>query len=60
MYFQLACLIWLNNNHFTALISVSDKTGLIPFAKQLSALGLDLVASGGTAKAISDAGIPVR
>ncbi|OWF42604.1 bifunctional purine biosynthesis protein PURH-like isoform X1 [Mizuhopecten yessoensis] len=42
-----------------ALISVSDKTGLIPFAKELVALGLKLAASGGTAKAIKDAGIPV-
>jgi phosphoribosylaminoimidazolecarboxamide formyltransferase/IMP cyclohydrolase len=39
---------------------VSDKSGLIEFAKNLSALGLDLIASGGTAKAIRDAGIPVR
>lgn len=43
-----------------ALLSVSDKRGLIEFAKNLSALGLDLIASGGTAKAIRDAGIPVR
>ena len=39
---------------------MSDKRGLIEFAKNLSALGLDLIASGGTAKAIRDAGIPVR
>ncbi len=41
----------------TALISVSDKTGLVDFAKGLSALGWKLLASGGTAKAIRDAGI---
>ncbi|KAL8624628.1 hypothetical protein ACOMHN_045163 [Nucella lapillus] len=42
-----------------ALLSVSDKGGLIPFAEKLSALGFQLVASGGTAKAIRDANIPV-
>ncbi|XP_022288230.2 bifunctional purine biosynthesis protein ATIC-like [Crassostrea virginica] len=42
-----------------ALLSVSDKTGLTEFAKRLSGLGLKLVASGGTAKCIRDAGIPV-
>ncbi|XP_062599872.1 bifunctional purine biosynthesis protein ATIC-like [Saccostrea cucullata] len=42
-----------------ALLSVSDKTGLTEFAQKLSALGLKLVASGGTAKCIRDAGIPV-
>uniref|UniRef100_A0A1B6DMZ0 Bifunctional purine biosynthesis protein ATIC n=1 Tax=Clastoptera arizonana TaxID=38151 RepID=A0A1B6DMZ0_9HEMI len=43
-----------------ALISVSDKTGLLPLAKKLSELGLTLVASGGTAKAIRDAGLTVK
>ncbi|XP_030065812.1 bifunctional purine biosynthesis protein ATIC [Microcaecilia unicolor] len=43
-----------------ALFSVSDKTGLIEFAKRLSSLGLSLVASGGTAKALRDAGLTVR
>ncbi|KAK3098772.1 hypothetical protein FSP39_022970 [Pinctada imbricata] len=43
-----------------ALLSVSDKTGLVDFAQKLSALGLKLVASGGTAKAIRDAGLAVR
>ncbi|XP_062613460.1 bifunctional purine biosynthesis protein ATIC-like [Saccostrea cucullata] len=42
-----------------ALLSVSEKTGLTEFAQKLSALGLKLVASGGTAKCIRDAGIPV-
>ncbi|KAK0049933.1 bifunctional purine biosynthesis protein PURH [Biomphalaria pfeifferi] len=41
------------------LISVSDKTGLIPFGEQLSDKGFKLVASGGTAKALRDANIPV-
>ncbi|XP_050404123.1 bifunctional purine biosynthesis protein ATIC [Patella vulgata] len=42
-----------------ALLSVSNKTGLTSFAKNLSDAGLRLIASGGTAKAIRDAGIPV-
>ena len=44
---------------FRALLSVSDKTGLIEFARQLVAAGAELVASGGTARAIAAAGIPV-
>jgi phosphoribosylaminoimidazolecarboxamide formyltransferase/IMP cyclohydrolase len=42
-----------------ALLSVSDKTGLIDFARDLSAAGVELLSTGGTAKAIRDAGIPV-
>lgn len=42
-----------------ALLSVSDKTGLIDFAKGLSALGIDLVSTGGTAKALAEAGLAV-
>ncbi|XP_077997056.1 bifunctional purine biosynthesis protein ATIC-like [Glandiceps talaboti] len=42
-----------------AILSVSDKQGLVPFAEKLQKLGLKLAASGGTAKAIRDAGIPV-
>jgi phosphoribosylaminoimidazolecarboxamide formyltransferase/IMP cyclohydrolase len=42
-----------------ALLSVSDKAGLIPFATRLVALGCELVSTGGTAKALSDAGLPV-
>lgn len=42
-----------------ALLSVSDKTSLTDFAQELSALGFKLVASGGTAKAIRDAGMQV-
>lgn len=44
----------------TALLSVSDKTNLLPFAKKLHELGLTLVASGGTAKSLRDAGLPVK
>lgn len=43
-----------------ALLSVFDKTGLIDFAKALAAAGVELVSTGGTAKAIADAGLPVR
>ncbi|XP_051558143.1 bifunctional purine biosynthesis protein PURH [Myxocyprinus asiaticus] len=43
-----------------ALLSVSDKTGLVEFARRLVAVGLSLVASGGTAKTLRDAGLTVR
>ncbi len=43
-----------------ALLSVSDKTGLVEFAKALAKAGVELVSTGGTAKAIAAAGIAVR
>ncbi|MGV6890247.1 bifunctional phosphoribosylaminoimidazolecarboxamide formyltransferase/IMP cyclohydrolase [Rhodophyticola sp. SM2404] len=43
-----------------ALISVSDKTGLLDFAKSLSDRGVELLSTGGTAKALRDAGLAVR
>lgn len=43
-----------------ALLSVHDKTGLVPFARELVALGWTLLASGGTARALHDAGVPVE
>ncbi|WP_432286244.1 bifunctional phosphoribosylaminoimidazolecarboxamide formyltransferase/IMP cyclohydrolase [Aminobacter sp. BA135] len=43
-----------------ALLSVSDKTGLIEFAKCLTNVGVELVSTGGTAKSISAEGIAVR
>ena len=43
-----------------ALISLSDKNGLIEFAQKLHDLGVELLSTGGTSKAISDAGIPVK
>ncbi len=43
-----------------ALISVSDKSGLIDFAKELAAHGVELISTGGTAKAIKEAGLPVK
>ncbi len=42
-----------------ALLSVSDKTGLLDFAKQLHARGIELLSTGGTAKLLSDNDIPV-
>jgi phosphoribosylaminoimidazolecarboxamide formyltransferase / IMP cyclohydrolase len=42
-----------------ALISVSDKTGILELAKDLAALGVTLVSTGGTAKLLADAGLQV-
>ncbi|MCC6887068.1 MAG: bifunctional phosphoribosylaminoimidazolecarboxamide formyltransferase/IMP cyclohydrolase [Hyphomicrobiales bacterium] len=42
-----------------ALISVSDKTGLIDFARALAARGVELISTGGTRKALADAGVAV-
>jgi len=44
----------------SAILSVSDKTGLVDFAEKLSSVGYNLIASGGTAAAIKGAGIPVK
>ncbi len=43
-----------------ALLSVSDKTGLLDLARALAARNVELLSTGGTAKAIRDAGLPVR
>ncbi|MEO0558022.1 MAG: bifunctional phosphoribosylaminoimidazolecarboxamide formyltransferase/IMP cyclohydrolase, partial [Bacteroidota bacterium] len=42
-----------------ALLSVSDKSGLVPFGRRLHALGVQLLSTGGTARALRDEGIPV-
>ena len=42
-----------------ALISLSDKTGIIDFAKELHKLDIQILSTGGTAKAIRDSGVPV-
>jgi phosphoribosylaminoimidazolecarboxamide formyltransferase/IMP cyclohydrolase len=42
-----------------ALISVSDKTGLVPFVQALAAAGVEIVSTGSTAKTIADAGVAV-
>ncbi len=43
-----------------ALISVSDKTGIVDFARELQRFGVEIISTGGTAKALRDAGIEVR
>jgi phosphoribosylaminoimidazolecarboxamide formyltransferase/IMP cyclohydrolase len=43
-----------------ALLSVYDKTGVVAFARSLQKTGMDLVSTGGTHKALSDAGLPVQ
>ncbi len=43
----------------TALISVSDKTGIVEFARGLHALGVKLLSTGGTARLLAEAGLPV-
>ena len=43
-----------------AILSVTDKIGLVDFARQLSALGIELISTGGTAKLLRDSGIAVR
>ncbi len=42
-----------------ALISVSDKSGIVEFARALHALGVGLISTGGTARLLADAGLPV-
>ncbi|MCL2390949.1 MAG: hypothetical protein FWC88_05950 [Endomicrobia bacterium] len=44
----------------TALLSVSDKTGVVEFAKELKSLGWDIISSGGTAKTLKDNKIECR
>ena len=48
-----------NTMALTALLSVSDKTGILEFAQALNALGIKLLSTGGTAKLLADAGLPV-
>jgi phosphoribosylaminoimidazolecarboxamide formyltransferase/IMP cyclohydrolase len=43
-----------------ALLSVSDKTGLVEFARGLRELGIEIVSTGGTARELTAAGVPVR
>src|SRR3954453_811148 len=42
------------------LISVTDKTGIIDFARALSELGAEIVSTGGTARMIRESGVPVK
>jgi phosphoribosylaminoimidazolecarboxamide formyltransferase/IMP cyclohydrolase len=43
-----------------AVLSVSDKTGLVEFAQRLASFGIELVSTGGTARALAEAGLKVR
>jgi phosphoribosylaminoimidazolecarboxamide formyltransferase/IMP cyclohydrolase len=43
-----------------ALLSVSDKTGIVEFARGLAELGIEIVSTGGTARQLEEAGVPVR
>ena len=43
-----------------AILSVTDKTGLVDFARKLSALGIELISTGGTAKLLRDAKVSVK
>src|SRR5207248_949541 len=43
-----------------ALLSVSDKTGLVELARALAGFGVELISTGGTRKALADAGLAVR
>src|SRR5512146_3173437 len=42
-----------------ALLSVSDKAGLVPLARTLAAAGVELISTGGTARALREAGLTV-
>jgi phosphoribosylaminoimidazolecarboxamide formyltransferase/IMP cyclohydrolase len=43
-----------------ALLSVTDKTGIVEFATELSKRGFELISTGGTAKALRDSGLTVK
>src|SRR5438270_1151422 len=43
-----------------ALLSVSDKTGIVELARGLVELGIEIISTGGTARELAEAGIPVR
>src|SRR5580704_15237706 len=43
-----------------AILSVTDKTGLVDFARRLNAMGVELISTGGTAKLLRDSGITVK
>ncbi|MDX1528731.1 MAG: bifunctional phosphoribosylaminoimidazolecarboxamide formyltransferase/IMP cyclohydrolase, partial [Gammaproteobacteria bacterium] len=43
-----------------ALVSVSDKTGIVEFASRLNKLGVEILSTGGTARLLSENGVPVK
>src|SRR5262249_24117568 len=42
------------------LISVTDKTGILDFARELSRLGAEIISTGGTARLLRESGVPVK
>ncbi|MCK6447220.1 MAG: bifunctional phosphoribosylaminoimidazolecarboxamide formyltransferase/IMP cyclohydrolase [Planctomycetes bacterium] len=50
----------MHNQVQRALVSVSDKTGLVEFVRSLSRLGIEILSTGGTYKALVEAGVPAR
>src|SRR5919109_586252 len=55
----LPCSCQENVTNMRAILSVSDKTGLVELGRGLTAAGVELVSTGGTAKALAEAGLPV-
>ncbi|OYV17651.1 MAG: phosphoribosylaminoimidazolecarboxamide formyltransferase / IMP cyclohydrolase, partial [Methylococcaceae bacterium NSP1-1] len=49
----------MNKKITRALISVSDKTGIVDFCRELSQLGIEILSTGGTAKTLAEHKIPV-
>ncbi|MFT6625776.1 MAG: phosphoribosylaminoimidazolecarboxamide formyltransferase/IMP cyclohydrolase, partial [Cycloclasticus sp.] len=49
----------MSNKIARALVSVSDKTGIVEFCQQLSDLGVEIISTGGTAKLLQQKNIPV-
>ena len=49
----------MENRVKRALISVTDKTGIVEFAKELQALGIEIVSTGGTARVLKEGGVKV-
>ena len=43
-----------------AILSVTDKTGLVEFARKLAGMGVELISTGGTAKLLRDSGVGVK
>ncbi|MED5400437.1 MAG: bifunctional phosphoribosylaminoimidazolecarboxamide formyltransferase/IMP cyclohydrolase, partial [Planctomycetota bacterium] len=48
-----------NGSARRALVSVSDKTGLVPFVSRLTELGFEVISTGGTRRHLEEAGVPV-
>ena len=53
-------IVVIARRHRRAILSVYDKTGLVEFGQALVARGVTLISTGGTAKALAEAGVPVR